>query len=108
MKMPLIIEIGKSEEFQFGVWMSVSERSWNIYWDGYDDESYAEDGCFGYLSNTISVYPDSFNLPGDVYFQNEGFRPMVVLHNGSHRLALDQQAGMPVEVVERLMENREH
>jgi len=38
-----------SSEFRFGVWMSISERSWDIYKLGFDGGTYSEEGCFGYL-----------------------------------------------------------
>jgi hypothetical protein len=108
MELPLILSDNSVGEFQFGVWMSVSERSWNIYQDGYDTENFAEEGCFGYLSNQISAYPDSFNLPADVYFRKEGWRPLVLLHNGPNALIFDQQNGMRVEVLESLLSNMKH
>ena len=108
LELPLILPDASSGEFQFGVWMSVSERSWNIYLDGYDSGDYAEEGCFGYLSNLITAYPDSFNLPADVYFRSDSLRPLVVLHEGSNPFISDQRNGMNVEVLESLLAKSKH
>ncbi|TGU18065.1 DUF2199 domain-containing protein, partial [Mesorhizobium sp. M4B.F.Ca.ET.150.01.1.1] len=51
-----------SDEFCFGVWMSVSERSWNVYRDGYDSGQYEDELCFGYLMHDIPEYPSSMHL----------------------------------------------
>src|SRR5262245_15429155 len=45
-----------ADEFEFGVWTSVSERSWDIYSDGFQTDVYATDGCFGYLGNNIAAF----------------------------------------------------
>jgi hypothetical protein len=56
-------------EFRLGVWMSVSERSWDIYRIGFDSGVYGEEGCFGYLMHEVPDYRGSFLLHADVFFQ---------------------------------------
>ena len=108
MEMPLIGEFEGGAQFDFGVWISVSERNWDIYWEGFESGKYVEEGCFGYLSNSISVYPDSFNLPADVYFGSGNQRPKVVLHERNHPLVNDQMTGMRVEIIEALASKWKH
>ncbi len=95
-------------EFGFGVWMSVSERSWDIYQGGFDSGKYAEDGCFGYLGNSISAYPDSLHLNCDVYFQPGRQRPRVHIHKCENPLAIDQLDGIKIEIIEALDSKSPH
>jgi hypothetical protein len=108
MEMPLIGGKGVDDQFDFGVWMSISEQSWNIYWIGFRSGKYAEEGCFGYLSNNISTYPNSFNLRADIYFQPDSQRPLVELHSFDHPLVHDQCHGMKIEIVEALASKWQH
>lgn len=88
-------------EFCFGVWMSVSERSWNIYRDGYDDGQYEDDGCFGYLMHDIPEYPSSMHLHANVVFQPGKMRPRVFLQDTDHPLFAAQRDGVDVAQIER-------
>jgi len=90
-----------ASEFRFGVWMSVSERSWDIYWAGFDTEDYSEDGCFGYLMHEIPEYLGSHLLHADVWFRNNGQRPRVELQNADHPLVRAQRDGIDVTQIER-------
>ena len=95
-------------EFGFGVWMSVSERSWDIYNRGFDTGRYADEGCFGYLGNSISAYPGSLHLGCDVYFQPDRKRPRVHVHKCENLLAIDQLNGIKIEIIEALVAKSPH
>lgn len=88
-------------EFRFGVWVSISERSWDIYRAGFGHGTYAERGCFGYLVNTIPDYPASMHLHADVMFEPDGLRPTIHLHDADHPLVAAQRDGIDVAQVER-------
>lgn len=90
-----------ADEFCFGVWMSVSEKSWNVYRDGYDSGQYEEELCFGYLMHEIPEYPGSLLLHANVVFQPGNQRPNVYLHDAEHPLVAAQCDGVDVTQVER-------
>ena len=98
--MPLFVR-GMETEFVFGVWISVSEPSWEIYRQGFESGFYAEDGCFGYLANDIPDYTGSVLLAANVWFQDDRMRPVVELQDTDHPLVLAQRDGIDVAQIER-------
>ncbi|MGF7005760.1 DUF2199 domain-containing protein [Aminobacter sp. BE322] len=88
-------------EFRLGVWMSVSERSWDIYGVGFASGTYAEDGCFGYLMHDVPDYSGSMFFNADVWFQPARLRPRVALHETDHPLFLAQRDGIEPAQIER-------
>lgn len=88
-------------DFHFAVWVSVSEKSWSVYRDGFEGRGYAEPGCFGYLMNEIPDYPGSFLLHVDVLFNDDGWRPTVELHEIDHPLVAAQHDGVTIAQIER-------
>jgi hypothetical protein len=88
-------------EFRFGVWVSVSDRSWDVYRRGFDSGDYAQDGCFGYLADKIPEYPSSSMLHANVWFANGGQRPTVELQDADHSLVRAQRTGIDVAQIER-------
>lgn len=90
-----------SSEFRFGVWMSVSERSWDVYRIGFDSGVYGEAACFGYLMHEIPDFEGSFLLHADVFFQPGKLRPNVFLQEGKHPLIAAQRQGIDVAQIER-------
>ncbi len=90
-----------NSEFRFGVWMSVSQRTWDIYGDGFETENYAEDVCFGYLMHDIADYPGSRLLHADIVLYNNGKRPLVRLHDADHPLVRAQSEGVDLPQIER-------
>ncbi|BCG94976.1 DUF2199 domain-containing protein [Mesorhizobium sp. 131-2-1] len=90
-----------SDEFCFGVWMSLSERSWNVYRDGFDSGQYEVELCFGYLMHDIPEYPSSMLMHANVVFQPGNQRPKVFLHEADHPLVAAQRDGVDVTQIER-------
>ena len=90
-----------SSEFRFGVWMSVSQSSWNIYSAGFATGTYTGDGCFGYLMHEVPEYPGTMYFNADVWFQPERLRPRVTLHEADHPLFLAQRDGIEPAQIER-------
>lgn len=88
-------------EFRFGVWMSVSDQSWDIYKAGFHSGDYAQDGCFGYLSDKIPEYPGSSGLHANVWFGDGRQRPTVELQDADHPLVQAQRSGIDVTQIER-------
>jgi hypothetical protein len=102
---------GIEEPFLWGIWVSLSEKSFNRYVETYDDPVEGE-GFFGWVCNAIPVYPFDESRPSDVVVQLGGQRPKVTLHRGDPELdplVTDQVNGISVaraqEIAERLFHN---
>ena len=90
-----------SGEFCFGVWVSVSEGSWDIYKAGFDSGVYGAEGCFGYLMHEVPNYEGSYLRHANVFFKPDRLRPSVVLQDAEHPLVAAQRHGIAVSQIER-------
>jgi len=102
----VILEIpihGITEPFTWGVWVSVSEKSFNHYIETYNEPS-LEYGYFGYLCNSLSYYKDTYALASDVNVQLAGQRPKLNLHEAEHPLVHDFINGICVEKAQEIAE----
>jgi hypothetical protein len=106
----LEIAIEDSEEtLGYGVWSSLSERSFErvlALWD--DPARTSEPPYFGWLSNSLPGYPETLNLPLDVVTADLAQRPDLRLHSGDHPLVLEQERGIVWERVLELAELNLH
>lgn len=100
---------GFQEPFLWGIWVSLSEKSFNRYVDTYGDPVEG-DGFFGWVCNEISVYPFGESRPADVRVQLGRARPTVMLHHSDGTrdpLVVDQVYGISMaraqELAERVM-----
>lgn len=91
----------RDAEFQFIVWLSVSEQSSHSYLAGFGGGEYTEPGCFAYLMHQIPDFEGSLGLKANVWFQPDGLRPLVELQDGDHSLAKAQVQGVDLSQVER-------
>ena len=101
---------GVEDPFTWGVWVSVSKKSFDRYWETFE-QPIEGDGFFGWLCNEISVYPYSKSRPADVRVQPGNQRPKVVLHRGDpddDQLVIDQTEGITVERAQELAERALH
>ena len=108
----LLIPIqGVSEPFMWGVWVSLSEKSFARYRDTYDNPVEG-DGFFGWVCNRIPWYPEPESaLAADVLVQLHGRRPLLLLHHGSendHPLVLDQRDGISIQKAQEIAEYVRH
>ena len=86
---------GLDDEFSWGVWCSISCDNFNDYMSVYESDSRTEHGpYFGWLSVTLSIYPDTINLKTNLHLQSPGFRPSIELEPTDHPLAREQREGM--------------
>ena len=88
-------------DFRLGVWVSVSENSWNVYAKGFNTGVYGVHGCFGYLMHEIPEFPGSALLHLDVHFRDGQLRPEVFLQDSDHPLVAVQREGVSVTQVQR-------
>lgn len=84
---------------EYGVWGSLSEKSFALYKDTFDDADQSKiGGFFSYFGNRLERYPDTVNLHCDLYTQDNRQRPVLVLHTDQdHPLVRDQINGITKE-----------
>ncbi|TFZ07657.1 DUF2199 domain-containing protein [Ramlibacter humi] len=101
---------GVAEPFTWGVWVSLSEKSFKRYVETYD-EPVEGDGFFGWVCNAIPWYPPAEPLATDVAVQLGGKRPLLFLHHGGsddHPLIVDQRRGISVAKAQEIAEFLQH
>jgi hypothetical protein len=82
----------KAGPFVWSVWVSVWERSYSTilqFWDVEQRDHVAP--MFGWLSNSISVYPQTGLLKTNADLRNDAMRPFIELEPKDHLLALEQR-----------------
>ena len=90
------------EQFEFGIWMSVSERSMMLYNDGFKSGEYAEPDCFGFLMHSLPGYDETWALECTVVFEPGNQRPSVYLNKTDHSLYHDQRNGLSLDYIKSL------
>ncbi len=102
---------GAAEPFTWGVWVSLSEKSYARYEETYD-APVEGDGFFGTLCNRLPGYPNTIALHVDVRVQLDRRRPLVVLHRSKssepHPLEIDQHEGISIARAQELAELTTH
>ena len=89
--------IGETEQFSWGVWVSLSEDSFLQYARHFDEPKRSHVGpFFAWLSAELSVYPSTLNLKTRVHLRDNGIRPYIELQPTDHPLALEQKNGISV------------
>jgi hypothetical protein len=93
---------GTGAVFTWGVWVSLSERSFEEMSEHWEDPERTTLGpYFGWLCTTIPEYPDTVFLTTRVHQRAVGLRPTVELEPTEHPLAVHQREGIePAELQE--------
>ncbi|MET8430885.1 DUF2199 domain-containing protein [Nocardia sp. NPDC004860] len=107
----LVIPISDLDaEFDWGVWVSVSEASFermSALWD--KPERVEEPTYFGWLSTALPLYePTTLNLKTKLHTQPIGDRPLVELEPTDHPLAVEQRTGITSARVQWIAEQILH
>jgi hypothetical protein len=101
--------IGSDEPFRWGVWTSLSKTNFDKMVDLWDDPKLLnEPPYFGWLSNSIHLYPDTLNLKINIHSKKIDQRPYAVLEPTDHPLAIEQQQGMTKQRVREIAERSFH
>lgn len=88
---------GTGETFDYGLWVSVSEKSYKAYKKTYNKDGKTQT-YFGRISNEIADYETStLALHADIVTRNGGIRPEIVLHKSDHPLFTDWTNGITRE-----------
>ncbi|MBM4068236.1 MAG: DUF2199 domain-containing protein [Planctomycetes bacterium] len=83
---------GAQQAFTWGVWVSLSEKSFREMSDHWKDPSRTSLGpYFGWLCTRLPEYPDTVFLKTMVHQRPVGLRPLVELDETDHPLSIDQR-----------------
>lgn len=97
---------GIDQPFMWGVWVSLSQSSFERYRETYD-QPVEEEEYFGWLCNRLPFYPNTLNLGTLVHPGSGGSRPWLQLEETDHPLAIDfyqgTTVGRPQEIAEYAM-----
>ena len=91
-----------NDSFRWGVWVSVSEKSFKEIIDLWDDPA-GHGPYFGWLNTEITFYakPTS-SLKTNVHLKNNKHRPSIELQPTDHPLALEQRHGITIERIQEI------
>ena len=94
------------EEFEWGVWVSLSEPNFRRTIARWDDPAREDEPpYFGFLSTELPGYPVStLRLKTNVHTQPPGVRPVVELEPTDHPLAVEQRTGIDRARVQEIAE----
>ena len=93
--------IDHCENLEYGLWVSLSEKSFQDYIDNFDNENH-EVGYFGWLSNNIPDYTFNKSIPMNVYTRSGNQRPEIVPHDDfEHPFVIDYYNGITKAEAER-------
>lgn len=93
------------QPFTWGVWASLSHASFArtlAMWE--QDGREADPPCFGWLSTSLPLYPNTLHLKTHVHTCPVGFRPRVELEPTDHPLAIEQRQGITRDRVREIAE----
>ena len=89
------------EDLDYGLWVSLSEKSYNDYEANYDNTEH-EVGYFGWLCNWIPGYESTLSIPVDVYTRTGNQRPYIVPHpDHAHQFVKDYADGITSHEAQR-------
>lgn len=101
--------IGHSDAFRYGVWVSLSENNFQRMVDLWEEPAIvSEPPYFGWLSNSIDLYPETCNLKTSVKSRDVGDRPYIELEPNDHPLAVEQRNGITWSRVREIAEKTIH
>jgi hypothetical protein len=95
---------GTGRMFAWGVWCSLSEKSYSEVAAHWNDPARTSIGPhFGWLSTKIPGYPDTVFLKTMVRQREVGVRPLVELEPTDHPLAIDQRDGIDEDGLKKMV-----
>ena len=101
--------LDSTDTLGYGVWSSLSKDPFDEVWQLWDSPARIEaEPYFGWLSNSLTGYTETLNLPLDVAVQQVDERPLLLLHDGDHPLIQEQRRGISMARVQEIAELNMH
>jgi len=100
---------GLDDVFVYGVWVSLSERSFvrvHELWDAEIRED--EPPLFSWLCSNLPLYGETLHLKTNLHLRNGGLRPSIELEPTDHPLAVEQREGITIERVQEIIAALSH
>lgn len=95
--------LGLNENFIWGVWVSVSKESFGRIIELWNSPAIKNEAPkFGWLCNSLSIYPPTLNLKTNLHLRGAGNRPSIELEPIDHPLAIEQRQGISIQRVEEI------
>jgi len=95
--------------FHYGAWVSLGKKNFDRMRElWHDPKLLGEPPYFGWLSNSIDLYPETLNLKASVSSRLITQRPFITLEATDHPLAVEQRNGISIERVREMAEVRLH
>jgi hypothetical protein len=95
--------------FRYGAWISLSKKNFDRMRElWHPHKLLIEPPYFGWLSNSIDLYPETLNLKASVSSRVITQRPFITLEATDHPLALEQGNGISIDRVREMAELRLH
>lgn len=91
--------VGSDQPFLWGLWASVKEDVFDEISSSWEEQG-RERKCGPYkgrLANSLTLYPQTLNLKLRIILQPVGVRPLFVLEDEEHLLAVQQKSGITRE-----------
>jgi hypothetical protein len=98
---------GVEQPFMWGVWVSLSKTSFDRYVDTYESLD-VSDQYFGWLSNSLPYYPETFPMKTQVHPRTGNSRPYIELEDCGHPLAIDFRKGISIARAQEIAEFAMH
>jgi hypothetical protein len=98
---------GVTEPFIWGVWVSLSQVSFDRYFATYDEPE-TDTSYFGWLCNYLPWYPNTYALKTRVHPRADNARPFIVLEASEHPLAQHFHSGITVALAQEIAETAMH
>lgn len=93
--------VGHCEDLEYGLWVSLSEKSFRDYSDNFHRQDY-EAIYFGWLCNDIPEYQFSDSIPTTVFTRTGNSRPEIVPHQDTdHPFVRDYYNGITKQEAEK-------
>lgn len=98
---------GVSQPFIWGVWVSLSKQNFDRYVETYDEPDIT-DHYFGWFSNYLPYYENTYALRTQVHPRNKKTRPYIEIEDSGHPLAIDYYNGISIERAQEIAEKAIH
>ena len=90
-----------NQELDYGLWVSLSEKSWDDYKANYDNEN-LEAQYFGWLNSLIPEYESTLKIPTTVITKKGNERPEIIPHEDhEHKFVMDYYNGISKDEAEK-------